>query len=115
MPDASHGESKTRTDELTKVFRFGDSMSDLTHALEIRFLLIASSSDLDVAVQKLPQGIDVAGTFYFAGPSTATDTLWRSDGTKAGTRPVSDGTTGLRVFSPSQFVNANGTLYFTGG
>jgi ELWxxDGT repeat protein len=82
--------------------------------IENRLLLSATSSSLDVAVQELPQGVDVAGTFYFAGPSTATDTLWRSDGTKAGTRPVSDGTTGLRVFSPSQFVNANGTLYFTG-
>lgn len=64
-----------------------------------------------------PTGPDFAvsnGVFYFVGKFAGTgDELWRSDGTAAGTSMVSDILPGSAGSDPSDFVDVNGTLYFT--
>src|SRR5262249_304091 len=50
---------------------------------------------------------DVNGTVFFTATDGAGDTLWKSDGTEAGTVPVSN------VFSPGNLTNVDGTLFFT--
>src|SRR5262249_5184965 len=53
--------------------------------------------------------VNVNGTAFFSGSDWTHTGLWKSDGTSEGTVLVKDGLT------PSQLVNANGTLFFLSG
>ncbi|HXE54212.1 MAG TPA: hypothetical protein VN541_14410, partial [Tepidisphaeraceae bacterium] len=59
---------------------------------------------------------DVNGLLYFVAPGTLNYDLWRSDGTPAGTRQVSDVriTNGYGNANPGSLTVFNGNLYFFG-
>src|SRR5665213_1715541 len=61
-----------------------------------------------------PDFVVSGGVFYFVSGSGGNGyELWRSDGTSAGTSMVSDIVPGADSSNPADFVNVNGTLYFT--
>jgi ELWxxDGT repeat protein len=70
----------------------------------------------DVAISPdRTQLTDVGGTLLFKGPGASGTTLWRSDGTLAGTVPVVAGPAGTpgQPNDPDDLVNVGGTLFFT--
>lgn len=58
--------------------------------------------------------IESGDRYFFTPPSQyASNSLWRTDGTTAGTENILDAIYGTESSNPDSFVNVNGTLYFS--